>query len=382
MIIEKEQAIQKRKLRQGTMFGGATQKDMFEEETIALTNEIEQFKKLRQFIYKEKRLPFSFDIDFMEVFLVNEDDPGFDLVIGNPPYVRQEQILPPEDGEYLEKLMKPENKNERAKVNKAYKEELNDKVYKTYPFLHAKQTIKVKKQKEFRQGGKKVMREVEVEEKIPVYGNKVPGRSDLYVYFQLIAPHYLNSKGTFCFIISNSWLDVDFGSYIQHFLLKHTNLNAVYDCNVRSFDAAVNTIIYLHSPIQAPAMQGGKSGIYKPAAPVNNISRFVMNKIDYTQAAYAPLLIDQEGCKQNTFTDYYRCIPLKQEQLYANGYDEEDKQYAGDKWGGKFLRAPEIYYTVLEKAKDKLITIGKLADVVYGIKTGANDFFILIKKNN
>lgn len=380
-IIETEQRIQKRKVSQSNLFGeSAKQADLFEEEVAKLKEEIVQLKQLRHFIIKERRLPFSYDIDFMEIFVAKNEDPGFDLVIGNPPYVRQEEILPPENGEYLEKLMKPENKTLKAKVNKAYKEELSSKVFKTYPFLESKQVIKTKKIKEVKEVGKKIKREVEVDEKVLVYGNKVPGRSDLYVYFQLLCPQYLNSRGTFCFIISNSWLDVDFGSFVQHFLIKHTALQAVYDCNVRSFEAAVNTIIYLHGAVQYPAMEGGRSGLYKLAEPVNNTARFVMNKIDYTQAAYGPLLVEQEKKNENTFTELYRAIPLSQQQLYNDSYDEDEKQFVGDKWGSKFLRAPEIYYTILNKGEKVLVPLKRIGTVEYGVKTGANDFFYLEKE--
>ena len=34
-----------------------------------------------------------------------------------------------------------------------------------------------------------------------------------------------------------------------------------------------------------------------------------------------------------------------------------ENKYAGDKWGGKYLRAPDIYWTILEKGKDKLVSI-------------------------
>ena len=358
MITEKEILV-KNKAKQTSLFATATQKEMFEGETAAIQKEIVQLKKLRDFIRDEKRLPFSYDIDFMEVFLAKENDPGFDLIIGNPPYVRQEQILPPEDGEYLEYLLLSENKDEKAKVNKAYKEELNDKVYKTFPFLSTtiKTTIDGKNRT------------------VPVYGSKVPGRSDLYCYFQLLCPAYLNSKGTFCYIISNSWLDVDFGSYVQHFLLKHTNLYAVYDCNVRSFDAKVNTIVYLHSALQNTSEK--RDGFYKTLQPVDNTVQFVMNKIDYIEAAYAPLLLEQEHCHKNTFKDLYRVITLTQKELYAAGYDDEQVQHTGDKWGGKYLRAPEIYYTILKKGKHKLVRLGDVADVRFGIKTGANEFFYL-----
>jgi hypothetical protein len=52
-------------------------------------------------------------------------------------------------------------------------------------------------------------------------------------------------------------------------------------------------------------------------------------------------------------------------------------QYSGNKWGGKYLRAPEIYWVILEKGKDKLVRLGDVAEVRFGIKTGANEFFYL-----
>lgn len=51
--------------------------------------------------------------------------------------------------------------------------------------------------------------------------------------------------------------------------------------------------------------------------------------------------------------------------------------YAGDKWGGKYLRAPDIFFTILEKGKGKLVKLGDIAKVRFGIKTGANEFFYL-----
>nr|WP_279231732.1 hypothetical protein [Thermus thalpophilus] len=56
---------------------------------------------------------------------------------------------------------------------------------------------------------------------------------------------------------------------------------------------------------------------------------------------------------------------------------DEDGKYAGGKWGGLYLRAPDIFFRVLEKAGDKLVRLGEVAEVRFGIKTGANDFFYL-----
>jgi len=315
--------------------------DLYAAEKELIKTEILQLEKLKSTIHKDKKLPFSYDIDFMEVFLTSEDA-GFDLIIGNPPYVRQEQILPPEDAQYLEYLLLSENRDEKVKVSKEYKEELNNKIYKTFPFLST--TVKTKID-----GKNKT---------IPIYGKKVPGRSDLYSYFQLLCPSYLNSKGTFCFIISNSWLDTEFGSFVQQFLLKHSNIIAIYDSNVRSFDAKVNTIIYLHSALKF--IDEKRETIYKTLQPIDNTVQFVMNKIDYTQASFAPLLLEQEHCKQNTFKNLYRVIALNQKELYELGFDYDTKEYAGDKWGGKWLYSPELYFEIILKGGKNITKVQNL----------------------
>lgn len=329
----------------------------FESRIVEIEKENEQLQEFLNVIKTTGRIPFSYDIDFMEIF-VTKEDAGFDLIIGNPPYVRQEDILPADNALELERLLKAENKTEKAKVNKEYKEKLSEKVFEALPFLSIKaKTVLDGKNKT-----------------INIYGDKVPGRSDLYVYFQLLMPTLLNSNGTFCFIISNSWLDVEYGSFVQQFLLKHTQLYAIYDCNVRSFSAKVNTIIYFHSAIINSNLTENQ---YKTLLPGDQKIKFIMNKADYSDTAYAPLLIEQEHSLENTFRPHYRIINKTSKELWNEGFDSELASYENNKWGGKYLRAPEIYFKLLEKGKDILVPIKQVADVRFGIKTGANEFFYI-----
>jgi hypothetical protein len=57
-------------------------------------------------------------------------------------------------------------------------------------------------------------------------------------------------------------------------------------------------------------------------------------------------------------------------------------RYIGNKWGGKYLRAPEIFFTILEKGKGKLVRLGDIAEVRRGFTTGANKFFYLEPTGN
>jgi hypothetical protein len=57
----------------------------------------------------------------------------------------------------------------------------------------------------------------------------------------------------------------------------------------------------------------------------------------------------------------------------------EARKYEGNKWGGKFLKAPEIFFTILEKGK--LVQLKQIADVKFGLKTWCNEFFYLPNHN-
>ncbi|HHT9153509.1 MAG TPA: hypothetical protein ACFYEM_08275, partial [Candidatus Hypogeohydataceae bacterium YC40] len=46
------------------------------------------------------------------------------------------------------------------------------------------------------------------------------------------------------------------------------------------------------------------------------------------------------------------------------------------KWG-KYLRAPEIYFEIMEEHRDKFLKLEEVANLEYGIKTGINEFFYL-----
>jgi len=77
--------------------------------------------------------------------------------------------------------------------------------------------------------------------------------------------------------------------------------------------------------------------------------------------------------------DLLRVIDISAEDLWKDGSEEE--KYTGNKWGGKYLRAPEIFFTVLEKGGEKLVKLKKISDVRFWIKTWVNDFFYLPSKS-
>ena len=237
-------------------------------------------------------------IDFAEVML----DGGFDVVIANPPYVRQEKITP-----------------------KKYKDAL-----------------------------------------VKQYISAVTDRSDLYCYFYTRGLQLLADGGLHVFVCSNSWLDVGFGAKLQEHLLNNAHVQAIYDSAVeRQFATAdINTII---SVIRKA------DGLDKSLE-----TRFVYLLDEFENAL-------RESSKR-------REVIKRNEELRTVGTDESKKKrpnskgrgghtgYVGYKWCGKYLRAPDIYRSILNDYGDKLVRLGDVASVRRGITTGANGFFYLTPK--
>jgi len=136
---------------------------------------------------------------------------------------------------------------------------------------------------------------------------------------------------------------------------------------------------------------------------LGNVAKFVMFKKPFKEILTPKNLIEIDeigvqaeetmaGLVKNVkVTQDYRVFHILQEDLledgweYPEGYNKVKGKfkvgtYVGNKWGGKYLRAPDIFYTILEKGKDKLVKLGDIAEIRFGVKTGANKFFILTMK--
>lgn len=322
-----------------------------------LTNTKELF---REAVGQKK---FIWDLDFPEIMLGG----GFDIVIANPPYIRQEKIINQNlDSEELENY--PADKFKKLK--KEYKDDLVEYVDITY-------------------------------------GVKPTKKCDYYVYFFYNALDLLNSKGAMVYISSNSWLDVDFGKYPQKLFLKHANLDYVIDNHARrSFEeASINTVInVMTKKFDSNTLLNRVNFIAfkKPFEDVNNPKTIKDSLLNHNNDV-KHVKIEEETLDVSTH-ESFRTVSIPSRSLWKLGggeirkaqtkIDEEPSEkifrgsgnYSGDKWGGKYLRAPDIYFTILEKGKDKLVKLGDIAEVRRGFTTGVNEFFYLdeekIKKWN
>jgi len=263
----------------------------------------------------------------------------FDAVIMNPPYTRQEEM-----GDIVEE----EKEKVYERCIKDWKEMREDKYTK---------------------------------EKKP----RISKRSSIYVYFFIHGGYFLREGGRMGFITSNSWLDTDYGGDLQRYFLENFKIVAVIESKVERWfeDADINTAITILERCS------------KHEERDNNIVKFVLLKKPLSELIPRAEKAGNEVERwkhieklvkliENTNTyyedDMIRIFPKKQKELWEEGYDDEKQEYMGSKWG-KYLRAPQIFYRILEKGKDKLIPLRTVAKVRPGIKSGADNFFYLKEEN-
>lgn len=257
----------------------------------------------------------------------------FDAVVMNPPYTRQEE---------MEDIVEEEKKKAYERSVKDWEEMRKDKYTK---------------------------------KKKP----KISKRSSIYMYFFIHGGYFLREGGRMGFITSNSWLDTDYGGDLQRYFLENFKIVAIIESKSERWfeDADINTAITILERSSNPEERD------------NNMVKFVLLKKPLSELIP---IADKPGDEaerwrrieelvkliENTNTYYeddkIRIFPKKQKELWEEGYDDEEREYVGSKWG-KYIRAPDILFKVL--AKGSLIPLKMIAKVGRGLRTGSNDFFYL-----
>jgi len=286
--------------------------------------------------HQPKVLPFSYQFFLPDVMASG----GFDIVLMNPPYIQQEDIgkLPGQ----------------------------NPDTYKS---------------------------EIAHDAELLTDNNFSPNKqSDISVYFHVRSLSLLKEGGAAIVIATNKWLDTRYGVPLQEYLLKHSVFDLVFDSSRRSFSADVNTVITIIRRTQESVP--------------DNLVRFVCFKIPFENVSDKLLQEIISSKIEGLFLkDFYRLVVRTQKHLHEDGISEEeeassdnpydrpkkkktpiatkkkenDKTYVGTKWGNLHLRAPLVYYEILEKAGEKLRPLGKLYKIMRGITSGNIDFFVLTK---
>ena len=285
--------------------------------------------------------------------------PPLDVVVGNPPYVRQEKVA----------------KKDKARFGKIASNRWSD--------LH------------------------------------LSGRSDLHCYFWPAASWLLKPDGYFGFLTSSSWLDVEYGFALQGWMLSHFRILAIMESAAEPWfeDARVKTCVAI---LQRSDDEGQRMANLVRFVRFNRkLSAIIgippVQNEDSRQAAFGVL----RNLILKTEADYedenLRIIVKTQKDLWADGVragsilrdaeeidtpeefedGEEAKEgeeateaaamrqmredsfetYRAGKWG-RYIRAPDLYFEIMRRFGSRFVPLGEVASIRRGITSGCDAFFM------
>ena len=219
------------------------------------------------------------------------------------------------------------------------------------------------------------------------------GRSDIYVHFFTHGAYLLKPGGYLGFVTSVGWLDTDYGSRLQEFILRNFRVVAIIESEVEKWfeDARVTTAVTILQREPDPEIrESNQVKFIQLRKPLEEI---------YSRALHRPLSVEGEANRQmdmdairdlieetkdSVTTDYWRIRIIPQKQLWEAGIallakDEDptgksQSKYAGGKWG-QYVRGPEAWFELLDKTSERMTPLQNLALARFGFKTGKDDFY-------
>ena len=218
---------------------------------------------------------------------------------------------------------------------------------------------------------------------------KLSGQADIYSYIYLHCSTLLSADGSFAIITSNSWLDVAYGNVLKKFFLDNFKIRMIIASWAEPWfeEASVNTIFtVLEKTNNAEAKNNNNVHFVKlkkklseliPERDLQLESFKRWQRIDRIVNA-----IESAEHRANKITD--AITSFENENMVVRMIRQKDlkkeleEKAELSKWG-KYLRAPDVYFEILEKCKEKVVPLKSIADVRRGITTGINEFFYLQK---
>jgi len=291
--------------------------------------------------------------------------PEFNALVGNFPYIRQE-------------LIEKEVKGYKRKLTRVLALEL----LQSYPKLFELKGITLDE----------LTKPAQIERALGKdwLDLRLSGQADIFAYIYLHTATLLKGDGSFAIITSNSWLDVGYGAVLKQFFVDHFRVKMIIATWEEAWfeDVAVNTVITVMEKEQDEEKRDNNSIHFvklkkKLADLIPYDLKLGSNKRWQKLNSIVAAIEESENNKdcatigQNISsleTDEMRVRIVPQRVLR----DELGKEGELAKWG-KYLRAPNVYFEILEKLQGKIVPLKEIANVVRGYTTGINEFFYLEK---
>ncbi|MHA1902322.1 MAG: HsdM family class I SAM-dependent methyltransferase, partial [Promethearchaeota archaeon] len=261
--------------------------------------------------------------NFMTGKIITRRMPGiFDVIIANPPYIKQE-LIP--------------NKKKMMKNLPLFASYRKNSIKKNNSSISKNKTSKI--------------------------NLELTGKTDYYGFFLWYSTYFLKDHGKLCFIIPNKWMDVEYGQNLKKFILEKYKIIAIIGFNKNVFkNAQVSTVFLILQKERDKFKRNhhyvrfinilNKSGRIKLENLINTPLKSVFKaKIDWDDYIF-----------KNNDPDL-NCTYTRQDHLNIS-----------EKWSFKYLFQSKFSQILSKKS---LISMDnhKITSIVGGIKTGANDFY-------
>ena len=233
-------------------------------------------------------------------------------------------------------------------------------------------------------------------------GAKLSGRSDLHCYFWPHATTFLKQDGMLGFITSSQWLDVEYGFHLQRWLLQNYEVLAVLESpvepwfvgarvattvtiarrcdNVKRRNENMVRFVELRKPLAEMLESDGTTLGAMLAADGLRDELLAVTK-DVSHKRYRIRLVNQgdlwrKGVELGAV--------MRGDATNSGGQEESGSgdesighstgSYFGGKWG-VYVRAPDLWFELVDKYGDRFASLGELAEIRFGVKSGKDEFF-------
>lgn len=236
------------------------------------------------------------------------------------------------------------------------------------------------------------------------------GRSDIYVYFWPHIKSLLSPDGYLGLLTSSSWLDVDYGFRLQKWFLSNFRILAILESadEIWFEDARVLTAVTIVQPckdetermdnrvrfiqLRTPVAHlvendGSEDGRQRAAERLRD--RILSTNQDSSSDELRVLIRTQrelwdEGCRLSLLGPTEK---IEQEQVEEEEEQEDEEAepmhewrrgsgYVGGKWG-RYLRAPDFLFDLMKKYGAAFVPLAEIADIRRGVTSGCDGFFFL-----
>ena len=237
----------------------------------------------------------------------------------------------------------------------------------------------------------------------------------------------MKDNGWFGFLVSSSWLDVEYGFALQEWILKNFKIHAILESNAEPWfeDARVKTCAVILQRCDDPKERFDHLVKFvRLDAPLADIlgERPDENSRQTAAEKFRDII---SRCKEDKAREQFRIVVVPQKKLWedglragklfalqkqrnlgegigrvnvSDGEDEENSDngiydengngvlhdgggigygptYGGGKWG-KYLRAPNLYFQIMERYASRFVPLGEIATIRFGVKSGCDAFFM------